>query len=504
MTTGYPTEATTDAVQANIVAARYDVQRVSLSRVTTFTPGSSQDVTVTFTNTTGSPATGVKLSISAPAGWTAVARPVTIARPGRAGRERERDVQGHLAGDDRRRLPDRQGRVDDPAASGAQSETTHAEGAERPPDQDQRGPLQRRRQPDRPVHRALQRLRQRRRSLQLDPDPHPEPMGSRQAGDDPGRDEARGWRLLPARPLQLRAGRPRKPGRDHHQRQEHHRLRGRPEDRHRRRDPHDRKRRDGGHGHDDAVHSGLHRAVAHDPRRLDQPAGHEREPASRSARRSASTSAATTSWPRSPRSARRPRKRPSSAAAAAGATNIKVAANANMTVGDTLTVGTGGTQGTGQGRERRQHRRERHGRRPGRPAQVRPHVGRRRVRRGDGDQLLAGHDVRAHERRRGAGARQRHHARPPAGQRPRVRRARGQPPGHDGGLPGVRRRPISGSEARSPPGPARSRCWTPAARWSSTPSSTDPSRATRAPTGPSPAPSSPPSRLTRARVAASR
>ena len=38
MTTGYPTEATTDAVQANIVAARYDVQRVTLSRVTTFTP----------------------------------------------------------------------------------------------------------------------------------------------------------------------------------------------------------------------------------------------------------------------------------------------------------------------------------------------------------------------------------------------------------------------------------------------------------------------------------
>ena len=71
MTTGYPTEATTDAVQANIVAARYDVQRVSLSRVTTFTPGSTQDVTVTFTNTTGSPASGVKLSISGPAGWTA-------------------------------------------------------------------------------------------------------------------------------------------------------------------------------------------------------------------------------------------------------------------------------------------------------------------------------------------------------------------------------------------------------------------------------------------------
>ena len=70
MTTGYPTEATTDAVQANIVGARYDVQRVSVSRVRTFTPGSSQDVTITFSNTTGSPAAGVKLSISVPAGWT--------------------------------------------------------------------------------------------------------------------------------------------------------------------------------------------------------------------------------------------------------------------------------------------------------------------------------------------------------------------------------------------------------------------------------------------------
>jgi len=73
MTSGYPTEATTDAVQANIVAARYDVQRVGLSRVTTFTPGSAQDVTATFTNTTGAPATGVKLSIGAPAGWPSIA-----------------------------------------------------------------------------------------------------------------------------------------------------------------------------------------------------------------------------------------------------------------------------------------------------------------------------------------------------------------------------------------------------------------------------------------------
>ena len=73
MTTGYPTMATTDAVQANIVAARYDVERVRLSRVTTFTPRSTQTVTETFTNTTGTLASTVKLSISAPAGWTVAA-----------------------------------------------------------------------------------------------------------------------------------------------------------------------------------------------------------------------------------------------------------------------------------------------------------------------------------------------------------------------------------------------------------------------------------------------
>jgi hypothetical protein len=70
MTTGYPTEATTDALQANIVAARYDVERVSLTRVTTFTPRASQKATVTFQNSTGEPVTGVKLSVSVPGGWT--------------------------------------------------------------------------------------------------------------------------------------------------------------------------------------------------------------------------------------------------------------------------------------------------------------------------------------------------------------------------------------------------------------------------------------------------
>ena len=78
----FPTDATDQLVQANVVAAGYDVQRLSLAPASatatppglqTFSPGSSQDTTVTFTNTTGAPAAGVKLSISVPSRqWTAV------------------------------------------------------------------------------------------------------------------------------------------------------------------------------------------------------------------------------------------------------------------------------------------------------------------------------------------------------------------------------------------------------------------------------------------------
>jgi len=75
----FPPDATDQLVQANVVAARYDVQRLSLAPgpegtpananppgLQTFSPGSSQDTTVTFTNTTAAPAVGVKLSISVP------------------------------------------------------------------------------------------------------------------------------------------------------------------------------------------------------------------------------------------------------------------------------------------------------------------------------------------------------------------------------------------------------------------------------------------------------
>jgi hypothetical protein len=76
----FPTDATDQLVHANVVAARYDGPLLSLAPapalatppgIQTFSPGSSQDATLTFTNTTGAPATAVKLSISAPRGWSA-------------------------------------------------------------------------------------------------------------------------------------------------------------------------------------------------------------------------------------------------------------------------------------------------------------------------------------------------------------------------------------------------------------------------------------------------
>src|SRR5271169_2640843 len=91
----FPANATDQLVQANVVAARYDVPRLSLARapatatppgLQTFSPESSQDSTVTFTNTTGAPAVGVQLSISVPRQWTsfvpgATKTSVTIADP---------------------------------------------------------------------------------------------------------------------------------------------------------------------------------------------------------------------------------------------------------------------------------------------------------------------------------------------------------------------------------------------------------------------------------------
>jgi hypothetical protein len=78
----FPTNATDQLVHANVVAARYDVPRLTLAPASattappglqTFSPGGSQDTTVTFTNTTGAPAAAVHLSISVPGKWTSFA-----------------------------------------------------------------------------------------------------------------------------------------------------------------------------------------------------------------------------------------------------------------------------------------------------------------------------------------------------------------------------------------------------------------------------------------------
>jgi hypothetical protein len=78
MTRGFPIQATTDEVQANIVAAKYDLPSLSLSRVMTFTPNFKQQVLVSFTNTTGGPVRGLKLSLSLPSkDWTSVVSDTT-------------------------------------------------------------------------------------------------------------------------------------------------------------------------------------------------------------------------------------------------------------------------------------------------------------------------------------------------------------------------------------------------------------------------------------------
>jgi hypothetical protein len=91
----FPSDATDQLVQANVVAASYDVPRLSLAPASatatppglqTFSPGSSQDTTLTFTNTTGAPVASVTLSLSLPKQWTSIVSgaaktSVTIADP---------------------------------------------------------------------------------------------------------------------------------------------------------------------------------------------------------------------------------------------------------------------------------------------------------------------------------------------------------------------------------------------------------------------------------------
>ena len=148
----FPTDATDQKVQANVVAAKYDVQRLSLAPASatatppglqTFSPGSSQDTTMTFTNTTGAPAVGVKLSISVPDGVDLRGlrrhRGVKdVCRSGRAGCECERDLQGHLGTGGLQRRLGRQRLLDELDERSGAIRDNRREGAERQPDQDQR------------------------------------------------------------------------------------------------------------------------------------------------------------------------------------------------------------------------------------------------------------------------------------------------------------------------------------------------------------------------------
>ncbi len=87
----FPSKETNQKLQANIVAARYDEPRLTLApasavaappELQTFSPGSSQETTVTFKNTTGAPVINVKLGVSGPRGWTAAAStPASVAGP---------------------------------------------------------------------------------------------------------------------------------------------------------------------------------------------------------------------------------------------------------------------------------------------------------------------------------------------------------------------------------------------------------------------------------------
>ena len=74
----FPSEETNQAVQANIVAARYDVPMLEVASAAsidapaglqTWAPGTTQNVTVKFTNTIGETVVGLTLTVVPPKGW---------------------------------------------------------------------------------------------------------------------------------------------------------------------------------------------------------------------------------------------------------------------------------------------------------------------------------------------------------------------------------------------------------------------------------------------------
>ena len=77
----FPSVEINQKIQANIVAAKYDVQRLGIAAANstetpaglqTFSPRSTQNTTVTFTNTTGKDVKDLTLSVVVPNGWKSV------------------------------------------------------------------------------------------------------------------------------------------------------------------------------------------------------------------------------------------------------------------------------------------------------------------------------------------------------------------------------------------------------------------------------------------------
>ena len=226
----FPTDATDQLVQANIVAAKYDVPRLSLApaSATADAAGTPDVLTGIFAGhhrdihehhrgaRDGRPVEHLRARrqwTSVVAGTTETSK--TFADPVAPGASVSATFKvtsgpaafnGDLVGN---------------AAWTNQTSGANAirddgrEGAERQPDQDQRVPHQRRfaTNPTNSFIELYNAGASERRHLQLDPDRAPDPAGHLLDGEDPGRDEARGRRLLPARPLQLRAGGPRARGR---------------------------------------------------------------------------------------------------------------------------------------------------------------------------------------------------------------------------------------------------------------------------------------------------
>ena len=80
MTEGYPTDEVNKAVHANIVAANYALPMVAISRVKSLTPNATQDVTLSFTNTTTETLSDIELGIELPDGWPSI-EPIELSGP---------------------------------------------------------------------------------------------------------------------------------------------------------------------------------------------------------------------------------------------------------------------------------------------------------------------------------------------------------------------------------------------------------------------------------------